>query len=202
MDHTQVHASVEIVDDAGKKVEAADSVNKVAKGITAWQAFRDYDWLHDVPVKNVAGDLRGMVLNKEWRAAFQFTIKAGKVMDFLSIAVGVAQSAGEIQDIVKSNDPMNLKAARLSTQVTAISMKYLTGIVTGPAHILLTSLPTQGYCDVIDLSRRKALGTCQQTLSAVDASIQSAAQQISDGNNIYLFVNTTIEPLVSRAMGF
>jgi hypothetical protein len=206
MDHTQIHAVVEISKKGEKVVETVDNTNKVAKGISAWQAFRDYDWLRGVPVKNAAGNLRGMVLSKDWNAAFQFTVRTGEVLEglgaFAAIAVGMAESAEEIEDILNSKDAASVKAARLSTQLTAISMKYLTGIVTAPTHLLLTSLPTQGYCDIVDLATRKPIGSCQKTLKAMDIAIQSAAQEVSDGNNIYTFVNTTINPAISKAVGF
>ncbi len=213
MNHSNVHAVVEIVSQTGtatgKVVDAVDSANKVVKAISAYQAFRDYNWLKGVPVTNVAGDLRGMVVSAQWNAAFQFTVKAGdvlgKVSAFATLAVGVAESYGEVDDILQSNDPWNLKAARLSTQVTGVCMKYLTGIVTAPVHAVLSSMPAQAICSQIDQRRGNRLGSfgsCQWSLKAADTAIQSAAQQVSDGNDIYLFVNTTINPALSKMLGF
>lgn len=213
MNHNQVHVAVEIVDHTatatGKVVDTLDTSNKVAKGISAYQAFRDYNWLKGVPATNVAGDLRGMVVSAKWNAAFQFTVKAGdvlgKVSAFATLAVGVAESYGEIDAIVRSNDPWNIKSAQLSTQITGIAMKYLTGIVTAPTHAVLMSMPVQAICSQIDQSRGNRVGNtggCQWTLKALDTVIQSAAHQVSDGNDIYLFVNTTINPSVSRMLGY
>jgi len=68
-----------------------------------------------------------MVVSAQWRAAFQFTVKAGdvlgKVSAFVTLAVGVAESYSEVDAILRSNDPWNLKGARLSTQVTGVCMK-------------------------------------------------------------------------------
>src|SRR5664279_5506364 len=143
MNHNHVHAVAEIVKKADTTIGAAGGVNAVAKGVSAWQAFREYNWLKAALVTNAVGDLRGMVLSKQWRAAFQFTVKTGKVLDklgaFAGIAVGIAESYPEIDDIINSKDPWNIKGARLSTQVSAVAFNFLTGIVTGPAHLLLTS---------------------------------------------------------------
>jgi len=212
MEHTQVHVFAEIVDKAGSAVDSADRLNKAVKIISATQAFRQYDWLQGVPITNVAGDLRGMVVSADWNAAFQFTVKAGKTLDtvgkvssYASLAVAMAESYDEVDQIVNSKDPWNIKGAKLSTQVTGICMKYLTGIVTAPVHSVLSSMPVQAICSQIDLAQGKKLGAvggCQWTLKAVDTAIQSAAQQVSDGNQIYLFVNTTLNPMAFKALGF
>jgi hypothetical protein len=77
MNHNHVHAVAEIVKKAATTIGAAGGVNAVAKGVSAWQAFREYNWLKAALVTNAVGDLRGMVLSKQWRAAFQFTVKTG-----------------------------------------------------------------------------------------------------------------------------
>ena len=212
MEHNNIHAIVELVDKGGKATvgatDVAEKANKVAKAISASQAFRKFNWLTQAPVKNVAGNLRGMVVSAKWNAAFQFTVKAGAVVEkvsaFATIAVAMAESYQEIEDIVNSKDPWNLKSARLSTQVTGIAMKYLTGIVTAPVHMVLASMPAQYICSQIDQANGHKIGSfgaCQFTINALDASIQSAAEQVSDGNQIYLFVNTTINPAISKALG-
>ncbi|MGD0363415.1 MAG: hypothetical protein ABSC93_21235 [Bryobacteraceae bacterium] len=204
MDHTHVHAVIELVDKGGKAVDTANSgVNVVAKTIAASHAFRKYDWLRKAPVKNASGNLRGMVVNGNARVVYDFTIKYGSKIErfntFVTVAVALADSFEQIGDIVQSKDPGGLKCAKLGTQATAIAMNVLTGIVTTPAHAVLMSM--QGYCDMADVARGIPVGTCGQTLKAVDAIIESAAKQVSDGNNIYTFVNTTITPRVSKAFG-
>jgi hypothetical protein len=212
MEHRDIHAIVELVNVGGKSTvkvtDVAEKANMVAKAISASQAFRQYNWLTQSPVKNVAGNLRGMVVSAKWNTAFQFTVKAGdvlgKVSAFVTIAVAMAESSSEIEDILNSNDPWNLKGARLSTQVTGIAMKYLTGIVTAPVHMVMSSMPAQYICSQIDQANGYKIGSfggCQSTLNALDASIQSAAQTVSDGNQIYVFVNTTINPTISKALG-
>ena len=212
MEHKHIHAIVELVDQGGKSTvkvtDVAEKANMVAKAISASQAFRQFNWLTGTPGTNIAGNLRGMVVSAKWNTAFQFTVKAGdvlgKVSAFATLAVAMADSYPEVEEIVNSNDPWNLKGARLSTQVTGIAMKYLTGIVTAPVHMVLASMPAQYICSQIDQANGHKIGSfggCQFTLNALDSSIQSAAEQVSDGNQIYLFVNTTINPAISKALG-
>jgi hypothetical protein len=205
MDHSKPHAVVEIVHKGNEIVEKAESAGTVAKVMTASHAFRKYDWLHSAPKLNGSGNLRGMILNARWRGAYNISIKYAAQLEkyhvgaLASVITGIADSSKEITEIWESEDSMDIKAAKLSTQATAIAMNVLTGVVTTPTHALLTSL--QGYCYIADMAKGKPVGTFGKTLKAIDASIQSAAQQVSDGNNIYLFVNTTINPKVSRMLG-
>jgi len=60
----------------------------------------------------------------------------------------------------------------------------------------------QGYSNILDVAKGKPLGRYGQTLKAMDASIESAAKQVSDGNNTHVFVNTTINPKVSKMLVF
>lgn len=205
MDERHVHAAVELVNKAGKAVEVADNAGRAARVITASQAFREYSWLRSVPVMNAVGDLGGMVLSREWRVAYSFTAKHGEQIEryhvgsIASIFVGVAAAAEEINEILNSKSSWDIKGARLGTQATGIAMKVLTGIVTAPALALLQSM--QGYCYGIDLARGTKLGDCAQTLNALQVSIESSAKQVSDGNEIYLFVNTIINPRISKLPG-
>lgn len=208
MFHTDVHAVAEIVDNADSVVSKADKAAKVVRAISGWQAFRDYDWLRSVPLMNSAGDLRGMVVSSDWRAVFTFTGKASEYIDtagtaisILSIMVAMAESYHDVDWILKSNQPPELKAAQLSTQVTGIAMKYLTGIVTTPTHLFLTGLNSVGACDLADRITKSRSGQCRQYLTATDVAIQTAAHTVSDGNNIYIFVNTTLNPWISRKIG-
>jgi len=207
MKSTDLHVAIKIVDQAGGAIDKLSEVNKVAQGVSAMQAFREFDWLKWAPVTNYAGDLRGMVISGEWRTAYQFTVTSGKVLDVASTAaavaalgIGIVESYSDMESIVKSNGPWNIKGAKLSTQVAGIAMKYLTGIVTAPMHAVLMSMPVQSTCPMIDESMKQPTGTCQQTLKFVDLSFQSAAQQVSNGSNIYTFVNTTLEPAIAKGL--
>jgi hypothetical protein len=204
MDHTHVHAVVELVDKGGKAVDTANSsVNVAAKAIAASHAFRKYDWLSMAPLKNASKDLRGMVVNRNAKVVYDFTVKYGskieKLSTFATVAVALADSAEQTYDILQSKNSLDVKAAQLSTQATAVAMNVLTGVVTAPVHAVLMSL--QGYCDMADLVRGARVGTTGGTLKAIDAVIQSSATQVSNGNNIYIFVNTTINPRISKALG-
>jgi hypothetical protein len=205
MDHTQVHAVVELVDKGGKVVDTVDRDVKMAKLIAASQAFRKYSWLRNAPIQNASDNLRGMVVNAKARMVYDFTVKYGtkieKFNTFVTIAVALSDSSEQIYKILRSRDSWLTKTAQLGTQATAVAMNVLTGIVTVPAHAVLSSMSMEGYCEIPDILRGQPLGTCGQTLKAIDASVESTAKQVRDGNNIYIFVNTTINPRVSRALG-
>jgi hypothetical protein len=212
MHHKSLHAVVEvghaIVQKADKAVDSAESAGKVAKVITASHAFRRYDWLHNAPVLNTSHNLQGMVLSAKWRAAYNVSVKYSKwlehyhdhVATFATVAAALVESSGQTLNILESDETLDIKGAKLATQATAVAMNVLTGVVTAPAHIILLSL--QGYSNIAELAAGKPLGTYRRTLKAIDVSIQSAAKQVSDGKNIYLFVNTQINPRVSKALGF
>jgi hypothetical protein len=213
MDHIQAHSYVELIETKTEKVERA---NNVAKAITAAQAFRRYEWLQRVPgklvwnlgapSKNAAGDFRGMVLSARWKSAFNVTVKAGEVLEkigtFASIAAAITNSYGEIDKIVRSQESWDRKSAKLGAQLTGMAMHVLTGVVTPTAHLLLTSMPIQGYCDMVDLARGVSLGNCRETLKGVDSVIAVSAEEVSDGDEIYSWINTEINPRVSKVLGF
>ena len=204
MEHKRAHATVELIDKGGKGVDFANSsVNVVAKSIAASEAFRKYDWLRKMPIKNSAKNMRGMVINAKARMVYDFTIEYGTKLEkfntFVTVAVALADSAEETWDILQSKETWDIKTAKLGTQATAVAMNVLTGIVTAPAHALLLSM--QGYCDMKDVLGGQAIGTCGSTLKALDSAIMTSAKQVSDGKIIYTFVNTTINPQVSKLLG-
>ncbi len=213
MDHSKFHAYVELVE---KRVEKAEVANRVAKGITGSQAFRSYAWLQRVPHRlawnlygpatNTAGNFRGMVLSKSWKSAFAFTVNAGEVLEkiggFAAVAAAIAHSYEKIDRVVSSKEGWDQKGAKLGAHLTAIAMHVLTGTVTGPAHLLLTSMPMEGYCGAVDLARGFPVGTWTETLKSIDTVISAAADQVTDGDEIYSWINVSINPRVSRMLGF
>lgn len=210
MHESDVHVAVEIAhsraETADKLISGAENTGKVAKVISASHAFRKYDWLRDVPVHNVAGNLRGVVLSSRWRTAYDISVKYGKTLEryhlgtIASVTAGVLASADQILDIVESKDSWDIKAAKLGPQATAIAVQYLTGSVSGTAHLLLKSM--QGYCNIAEVVTGKPLGTYGQSLRAMDVFVESKTKQITDGNKIYIYINTTINPKVGKMLGF
>jgi hypothetical protein len=203
MNNAKVRAIVELVDQGGKAIDVADKgVNLVAKAILVSHAFRKYDWLLKGPINNASGNLRGIVVNGNAKVVYDFTVRWGTKIEtvntFATIAVALADSAAQTYAIAQSNDTWDLKGAKLGAQATAVAMNILTGIVTAPVHGVLMSM--QGYCDMSDVALGRQIGTGGRTLKAIDSIIESAAKQVSDGDGIYTFVNTTINPRVSKAL--
>src|SRR6266700_2424907 len=114
--HTkQVHSVLEIVDKLDTPVTAVNA-------IAGYEAFRKFDWLRSVPVKNAAGNFRGMVLSGRWRTVFEISDAAADFTALAGFALNVANSAYEIERIWKSNEPWGIKGSRLATQASAIAM--------------------------------------------------------------------------------
>ena len=221
MHHKQVHGVVEILESTSRQDDYVTWGRLAARAVAASEAFRRYDWLKNVPVTNISGGLRGMVVSARWRAAFsilsqdekalsQFS-RVGKVMKGVELfghiafvagfAANVLKSLDEIEGILGSNDPWSTKAAKLGPQATSIASRTLAGFVTSGVDLLALSL--QGYCQIADAAtgnRFIQVGACQRKLQSMDASINSWVDRYTDGDEIYLLVNTYVNPRISRLL--
>jgi len=182
------------VDDASSNVDHSVTALKVISGS---EAFRKYNWLRDAPILNSAGDLRGMVVSANWRAAFQMTNQIGdaasKIGWFASFVRNLVRASSEVQAILKSQDSWNIKGARLSAQVTSISLRMLGAEPMFWADTLTLSL--QGYCRLAGVaSSRFPTGACVGGLSRADTYIQSTFDKVTDGDNIYMLISTNVAP--------
>jgi len=206
LSHLHKHTVVEIVHATDKVAGAVDSTNSAVRAISASEAFRQYSWLKGAPVLNTAGDLRGMVLSARWNSAFQVTTKigdvAGKIAVVASLAVNIVQSSKQIDDILHSNDSWDVKGAKLSSQVSSIAIRTVGGVVPAGVDVLTRSMT--GYCQLAGLvtNGRFQSQTCVTNLSSFDGRVQTTFNRVTDGNNIYNFLNVTITPRVSRLLGY
>ena len=199
------HAVVEIVNTTDKVAGGVDNTNSMVRAISASEAFRQYNWLSDAPILNSAGDLRGMVLSAQWRTAFQVTTKigdvAGKIATIAALAANIVKASGAIDSILNSKDSWDVKGAKLSTQVSSVAIRTVTGVV--PAGVDLLTKSLSGYCmlaGVVTNSRFQPQ-SCVAKLSQADVYVQTTFDKVTDGNNIYMFLNVTITPRVSRLLG-
>jgi len=182
-----VHAFVEIVDGASV---AADVGLKVAKAVAAVEAVRKYNWIRRVPVLNSAGNLRGMVVDARWAAAFHFAEDcvdlAGKIGVLASLATSIAQASGEIEDILDSDDTYTHKGARLLDQVGSICIRTAGGgVLSG------VDLTAQLAAVSLGLAGRAGLHQAPQwgrRITSLDARLDTWFNTVTDGNNIYLVV--------------
>ena len=188
MNHHMIHAVVEVSE---KYSETAEAGLKAARAIAATEAFRKYDWLKNVPVRNVSGNFRGMVVNKKWAGVFHFAEDALKPVEKLALITGLAanilKASRETEAILKSNDTWDSKASRLSTQVTSLVTRTLAGAIPAGAHMLALSL--SGYCQMASLAGLHGAMNLDQKVKLADASLTSGFEKVTDGENMYVFIN-------------
>lgn len=176
MNKNSVHSVLELVD------KTVDSGLQVVRAIAASEAFRKFNWLKDAPVKNAAGDLRGIVVSVRWRTIFEITSKAAKLTALAGFALNVVASAHEIEAIWKSGVPWDVKASRLSTEVSSIAFRTRFGVVPAATHQLAMAL--QGYCQIGDLLTGQPIsqqGSLEQTIRSVDSYVGSQFEHFTDG---------------------
>lgn len=128
-------------------LEITDGANKFIRPISASEAFRKFDWLNDVPISNASGNLRGMVIDANWRTVHIVSSKFQKGMDALE-AIGILQDVAteslnsyhSMVNIFSSRNDGLTKAAKISTQVSGICIRVVTkwGLktVSSPFHIV------------------------------------------------------------------
>jgi hypothetical protein len=188
MNHHGAHATVEIV---GKTMDGADNAVKVARAIAASEAFRKYDWVRNAPVRNLAGNFRGMVLSSRWAAAYHFAESGLEVVEKVAvvaaIAVNIANASEEIEGILRSKDSWDTKAARLSTQVSSISTRTLLGVIPAGTSMLAVSLG--GYCQLADLAGLHKAAQWNEKLKSMAATVTTTFDKVTDGNTMYTFIN-------------
>jgi len=154
-----------------------------------------------------------MVVSSRWRAVFDFSDKylqrtekvsavAEKVVLVAGMALNLAKAAPEIERILDSTDSWSTKAAKLGPQVTSIISRTLYETVAGPTRMLAGSMILQGYCNMADVIQGQALGSCQGTLKQTISRIDTEVANYTDGDTLYLLINTKVNPAISNALGF
>jgi hypothetical protein len=188
VDHHFIDAAVEI---GSKYLEKAEGGLKVARAVAASEAFRRYNWIKNVPVRNISGNLRGMVVSKRWAVLFHFTEDVLKPVErvaiFAALAENVAKAHEEMRMIIHSTGSWDTKAARLSTQVSSVMIRTVAGVIPAGAHVLATSLG--GYCQIAGLAGSEGAVKLDQKLKLLDTSFTSKFEKVTDGENINIFIN-------------
>ena len=188
MNHHSVHAAVELADTYAGKAEGG---LKAARAIAASEAFRKYDWLRNVPVRNLSGNLRGIVVNKRWAVVFHFAedgLKSvEKVTLLAALAENMAKAYHQTDAILESKDSWDMKAAKLSTQVSSVAIRTAAGAIPAGTHLLATSIG--GYCQLAGLVGWQGAVRLDQKLKSLDASLTSSFEKVTDGDRMYAFIN-------------
>jgi hypothetical protein len=188
VNHSEIHAAVEIGNHYAEKTEGG---LKVARAIAASEAFRKYSWIKNAPIRNVSGNLRGMVVSKRWAIVFHFAEDALKPVEKVALVAALAENIAkahhETEAILNSKESWDLKAARLSTQVSSVMIRTVGGAIPAGAHMLATSLG--GYCQIAGLAGSQRALNLGQKLQSLDASFSSMFEKVTDGENINIVIN-------------
>jgi len=189
MDLHKIHAVVEVAD---KVVDGVSTAGDWAKAIAVSEGYRKYSWLKNAPVTNVAGNFRGMVINPKWAARFQWADDALKPVEhaafFLTLATNMAKSRHEVAQILSSRDDWTTKGARLSTQVSSVALRTAVSGATGLLD--LSTLVASGYLQIADLAGVRRAASWNKSLNAANVWVNTTVDKVTDGNNIYLFINS------------
>ena len=185
----RIHAAVEVADHV---VGGMATAGGWAKAIAASEGYRKYSWISGAPARNSVGNFRGMVLNPKWAVRFQWADDALKPVEnaalLLSLAVNAAKSKHEVSQILASQDDWTVKGARFSTQVSSVALRTLAGIGTGMLD--LSTFVTSGYLQSADLAGFHRAADWNKSIIAANAKVKTFVDTITDGNNIYLFINS------------
>lgn len=189
---------------AGTVERASHFVEAGAKGariVSAHQAYRAVNWLKMTPVMNSVGNLRGQVLNRRFRVAFEYFTEAahvaGRVNFVASLASNLWNQSGKISEILNSKDPWNVQTARLIAQVDSAVARSVVGIATGVVEGGIWTL--QQGCGGV-----KYVGfsphACAANLKAASDGIDKTVNDATDGDKIYIAITNATQS-VSRHFG-
>ena len=204
--HLPVHAVFDIAHDVTEKIDTtvhrvkiADKALKIISGVNA---FRHYNWLHNAPRLNVAGNLRGMVVNSRWKTAFLFTTKlgqavhevepiAGKMALFASLALNVVNAAPEFERVAISHSSGEVKARKFGVLAGSVISKTAIGIVEGPRHAVF-----QGLSKVCSMSgmlfHNQGLSHFSHEVDDIDVKAIDLEDDVTNPKKLFKFFNPTL----------
>ena len=132
-----------------------------------------------------------MVVSKDWANVYHITEDVlkpvEKVLLLAALAENIANARHQIDAILESGDTWDLKAARLSTQVSGIALRTASGFIPESAHLIALSL--DGYCQVAGLAGLRSAPKLEQKLKQSEAWVTSWHQKVTDGENIWMYIN-------------
>jgi hypothetical protein len=188
MSSHKVHAAVEIFE---KGAGGAESVFKGARAVAASEAFRKFNWVENIPIRNSAGNFRGMVVNSRWATIFHYAEDAlkpiEKVATLATLALNIVKAKDDWEKILSSKDNGATKGARLSTLVSSVCLRTLTSPVPAGAHVLAFSLG--GYLQLADLAGLHHATQWNRNVQAGVRWLDGKVDAVTDGGNIYWVIN-------------
>lgn len=174
----------------------AGHVLDAVKALSAPLAFRKFSLINMAPIPNAAGDFRGIVANSKFAAVFHFADRVGGPLDnalvVASLAINLANASGEINGILQSNEPWNLKGAQMLTQVSSVCLRTVLGGVPQGAHLLALGL--RAYLQAGNMRAVPGAAQLNNNIASLDASFSGWFNTATDGNNMYMTITKYFPP--------
>lgn len=115
-------------------IDIVDGANSVVKFVSAGQAFRHYKWLQAASELNKSRNLRGMVLDRQWRTLYRVTDDGiGKRLEkaeglrnamlLAVLALNVCKRWPDIEAVWKSEEALSTKCSKLASITSALLIK-------------------------------------------------------------------------------
>jgi hypothetical protein len=165
-------------------------------------AFRKYSWLHLAPEVNKSANFRGIIISSRWKSVYQISRKVRTYAEHLgtlaTVGSAVLSSVDEIEEVWKSSAPAAQKAAQLSTQLSSMALRVITGTLVIPETQAILSVLSTTCSAVSRLASRQKdnLATVKQSIDDYQNDITAKFLHFTDGNTLYHFVDLTVNPWV------
>jgi len=135
--------------ESSKTLSAASNFISGIKIISAVEAFGQFDWLNGVPVLNISGNLRGMVVSARWRTIFKIpTFRGFQFLGTLSLVAGfvanLVQESDTIEAILASSSSATLKRMELTIVADRALQRTVLGIFPALSSLAFDGLAS--YC--------------------------------------------------------
>ncbi|WP_310498773.1 hypothetical protein [Sandarakinorhabdus sp.] len=181
--------------------EAASGLVGTAKGMTAGlkaaatgssmyfgsQAFRKFDLLRQLPIKNVSGNLRGIVASKDMRVIYGYSVDAKTGLKYVGEALIVASIGIEMvqqyEKIFDANGNVNLQRAILMPSLAIL--KAVGGVV--PAAASVASWAAIQGCRLSNCGTETI-----QNIKDMNTVIQTSYDTIFDTDAVVTYINTNL----------
>jgi len=195
---------IEISDGTGEVAGAVKIGANTVRVISLPVAFRRYSWLSRMPINNISGNLRGIVINAKASTAFNFAVKGAKLADRVSNITAVVTALASVYDesyaIAISNDSLSIKGAKLSDQMASAALRSITGLVVIPELHTLCHLISWSTTQIQPTSpnTKSTLQNVRETIDDFDQQVTMTFLDLTDGNTIYNHTQKLVTPLVNR----
>lgn len=180
-----------------KKQDILTIIDQTSTGVHAIsgsQAFSRYNWLKDIAGLsgvglNKAGNLRGIVISAKWRTVYKISGGVGDALLVLSFAKEAYRSVPEMERIFSSADSSDIKAARISSQVSGICLRTLTSAATGILSLANVVVDRTRYVNPIYWTDRwLGFNQFDKNIAQIDKLVERATVSVDNltlGNNLY-----------------